>query len=695
MNAIKNLETEIKAQNWNMVEEQWLGVLDSPKIDLPMLIEALELLSNVGETRRAHELYDLLVDQLAERGDWEQHLQLQHHYRKIFGDHLSHSAIMDSLTNLYSDSELFNTLADKVGLHRATDDIPKTWTKADKLHGLMDLAPGTVVLLKGQGAGRVADINIPLGSFRVDLGGSRPVSVGFAAAPKVLKPLTPSHILYRKVTNPEGLTQLLAESPHDLLQTTLESYDGPMTANEIRTALSGVVPEKKWASFWNKVKKNSRLMALPGGRQRYQWAKSADDAASAIEIRFRAASLSEQLDLLKAHSTRDESLRTLMVETLSKQAVHRLNSEPGITYQIGVALEKSGEDLETVVWGPSTVLSEVEDPSRFIAQLGDRSLREDAYRRLPELQSDWATVYGDAIRREQERRTLDALRESLQAEGESEILERSLGDLLNHSRRSPGGFTWLAELAADDEVLLSRSPLRLFQQILHALNDGQFQAQRKRLFDLLDSGGTVPRLIHRFDAEQAARAEDAVKRSSGLEDYQKKPLENAIHLRYPELHTSKEVPLYTLQASLDRKRAELKELLEVEIPKNRKAIEEAREMGDLRENFEYKSARQRHEYLSSLATSLNRDLGRARVINLKDLETSSVRLGTRAELARAGSKDRLSYTILGPWESDPNRGILSNESELAIRLLGLSIGDILEIEDDDYSVRAIGVYSPS
>ena len=106
----------------------------------------------------------------------------------------------------------------------------------------------------------------------------------------------------------------------------------------------------------------------------------------------------------------------------------------------------------------------------------------------------------------------------------------------------------------------------------------------------------------------------------------------------------------------------------VEVPANRKAIEEARAMGDLRENFEYKSARQRHEYLNTRAAALNADLSRARPIETPGMDTSEVRIGTRVRLVRQGRLRVM--TILGPWESKPEEDIISYESDLAKDLLG-------------------------
>src|SRR6185436_11628592 len=99
------------------------------------------------------------------------------------------------------------------------------------------------------------------------------------------------------------------------------------------------------------------------------------------------------------------------------------------------------------------------------------------------------------------------------------------------------------------------------------------------------------------------------------------------------------------------KSQELHHILAVEIPANRKAIEEARAMGDLRENFEYKSARQRHEYLNARAAALNSDLSRVRLIEIAGMDTSEVRIGTRVQLGDGSGRRTL--TILGPWESRP------------------------------------------
>ena len=139
--------------------------------------------------------------------------------------------------------------------------------------------------------------------------------------------------------------------------------------------------------------------------------------------------------------------------------------------------------------------------------------------------------------------------------------------------------------------------------------------------------------------------------------------------------------------SVEEKRKEFDHLKRVEIPANLKAIQEARELGDLSENFEYKSARQRQEYLSARATALDGELQRVRILDPAAIDPGEIRVGTRVVL-RNGDVER-EVMILGPWESDPERGVYSHESDVAKALIGRREGDIASFLGNDYLVRGI------
>src|SRR4029079_2963392 len=122
---------------------------------------------------------------------------------------------------------------------------------------------------------RVADANLGLESFKVDFEKFRGLTVGFKAAAKLLQPLPPGHVLYRKLEDPKGLAAL---PPTELLGLTLRSYDRPLTAGEIREALAGVVSEAGWTSWWSAARKHPQVVAGSSGRQTYAWADSSGDA---------------------------------------------------------------------------------------------------------------------------------------------------------------------------------------------------------------------------------------------------------------------------------------------------------------------------------------------------------------------------------------------------------------------------------
>jgi len=687
MTTIEAIEQHLEAGDLQAIEDEWLDHLERDDIDLSFFDAVARLLERAGEGDHAAFLLDLLVDQVGD--DPARRLELL----RDMGDHLFpepaalHEEMLRLLEERFGAIPAFSVLAEKVGLHRAIEDIPKGWTKADRLADILAYPDGTIVLMQGQGPGRVVELNTALDSFKIEIYGKGPVRVGFAAARKMLGPLSDGHILYRKLTDPEALEQLLQSDPEELAHEVFSSYDQPLAANEIREALSGIVSEKKWTSFWNRVRKSPRLISLPGGKQRYRWAETADDAVTQLEARFAAADIKERLDLLRQHADRDQRLRRSMVEALTKEAELLLDREPAAAFRIALALERAGEELQESSIGPDSILASISEPLSVAASIAEAKTREEFFRRLPALRGDWPVLFARAITKEEEARVLDLLSDRL-GETDPAALATALGQLLNQPRRNPGGFTWLAERAAEDETILCRAPLRLFQQIVSATADKDFAVHKKRLLALVESGSTLPRLLPHLQAEQAERAAEVVDRASGLDAYQKKLLINAIHLRFPELHQDTDAPLYATAASIVAQEEKLRKLLEEEIPANRRAIEEARELGDLRENFEYKSARQRHEYLAAIAATLAQDLERSKEIPLSGTEPESIRIGTRAVLVDPDGVER-SITILGPWESDPENGILSNESELAQSLLGLALGDDTEIEGRPFSVRAI------
>jgi transcription elongation GreA/GreB family factor len=141
--------------------------------------------------------------------------------------------------------------------------------------------------------------------------------------------------------------------------------------------------------------------------------------------------------------------------------------------------------------------------------------------------------------------------------------------------------------------------------------------------------------------------------------------------------------------SAEAKRAEFEQLVKVEIPENAEAIRLAREYGDLRENFEYHAARQKHELLNSRAAQLHADLQKARLIDPAAVDGGRVGIGTSFELESLSGEPTRPVTILGHWDSDPDNGVYSYQSEFAKRLLGKELGDVVETDAGSYRITGL------
>ncbi|EEF84694.1 transcription elongation factor GreA [Borreliella spielmanii] len=138
-----------------------------------------------------------------------------------------------------------------------------------------------------------------------------------------------------------------------------------------------------------------------------------------------------------------------------------------------------------------------------------------------------------------------------------------------------------------------------------------------------------------------------------------------------------EIGFLTILSSLNKKQKELKHLKEVEIPENSKEIGKARELGDLKENAEYHSAKEKQQFLTKRLNSLMLEIENAKVIDTKDLQSSVVGFGTKVVILNEITGKDETYLILGPWESNPDEGIISYKSPFGENLLDSKEGDSL------------------
>ena len=136
---------------------------------------------------------------------------------------------------------------------------------------------------------------------------------------------------------------------------------------------------------------------------------------------------------------------------------------------------------------------------------------------------------------------------------------------------------------------------------------------------------------------------------------------------------------YMSQEGYDKLMAELRQMESVELPKVRDAIAEARDKGDLSENFEYHAAKREQARLLSRIRFKQKVLANARVIDMSRLNNDSVQLLSKVEITNHNNNKKMNYTIVSPHEADLHEGKISIKSPIGQSLLSRKVGDIVEV----------------
>lgn len=146
--------------------------------------------------------------------------------------------------------------------------------------------------------------------------------------------------------------------------------------------------------------------------------------------------------------------------------------------------------------------------------------------------------------------------------------------------------------------------------------------------------------------------------------------------------------IWTTQEGYQKIQERIQLIGTVEIVNNAKEIEAARSLGDLRENSEYKFALEKRSRLQSELRTLSRQFQKARVIMKEDILTEEVGVGAVVDLLDSKGK-KITYILLGPWDADPEKNILSIESKLAQAMLGHRKGEKFEFQGEHFLIDDI------
>jgi transcription elongation factor GreA len=136
---------------------------------------------------------------------------------------------------------------------------------------------------------------------------------------------------------------------------------------------------------------------------------------------------------------------------------------------------------------------------------------------------------------------------------------------------------------------------------------------------------------------------------------------------------------YMAKETLEAMKAELQHMRSVDRPAASRAIAEAREKGDLKENAEYDAAKEAQGLLEAKISQLEGQLAQARVLDQASVDTSKVSILTKVKLTNLNTKKQVTYQIVSEPEADLKAGKISVTSPIGKGLLGKVIGDVAEV----------------
>ena len=555
---------------------------------------------------------------------------------------------------------------------------------AGRIARWLSFRAGQIYYMPGRGAGRLVEMNPALDVMRLEVGGAK-VPLSLVSAEKNLVPLPESHFLRRKVEDPKGLAELAEKEPSESLHLLLESFGRPLTMQEVKEHFAGVVPEERWSAFWTAARKNRQVLVSGSSKSaKVNWSESADAAEESVRRAFREANPSARIDLARKHAKRSKDLARYFAGTLADDARKVAASKPALAWELSQAAQRLAPGEPEAF--PAAALLAAPDVGRVVAEIRDQGSRERALLAVRETRPDWASLFVDQIAREEDGRVLTTLFDAL-GEGAADLSRK----ILRSPRSAPRAFVWLVErMHAENRV---ENPA-LFFALTDALRMDEFSGLRARLKEFFEPGGLAVALVRTATTEEEARQMiHALERVAGLEEHRRATVREALLMKFPELRAPAREYLYATAGAIEARRAELLHLKQVELPANAQAMKTAKEHGDLRENFEYHAARQKHEYLSARIATIADELSRTRALDPTKIDVSEVRVGARVRLRDAATGAEREVTILGPWDSKPEESVYSYQSEFASRLLGAKPGDRITLPEGSADVLAIAPWT--
>lgn len=344
--------------------------------------------------------------------------------------------------------------------------------------------------------------------------------------------------------------------------------------------------------------------------------------------------------------------------------------------------------------GFADLYAHIADPRLVYTEIKDKGLKWEFVNSVKNFVSNWSDEY---VKLFPEVLSLEILR-ALMEEGYKEKALRVVEACFEYYADNRAAVIWLFKTVRDEpwfQELRITAEQRIivlihivditYREIANRRNTTENRKLNKQALSVLfGNDHLLEHFMLSHDVGTTTRLYTLISDIQGLDPKLKVHLRNKIIEKYKDFKffdTEERVVsgrgLVVTAKMLNAKKKELQDLLDVRIPENSREIGRALELGDLRENAEYKAAREEQTRLNNMVTRLQEEIERAQVFDPTTVVAGRVSFGTVISLKNHTSGEDETYTILGPWESAPERGIISYMSPLGSNLLNRKTGEQL------------------
>ncbi len=579
--------------------------------------------------------------------------------------------------------------------------------KFSTAHGIAldKLTVGTCVLHKSWGFGQIAGTDFALNQITIDFTTKKSHPMQLVYAAESLTPIESGHILAQIASNLAAVRTRAANDPTGLIGHVLSCYNNRMTQDQLTQVLVPAVLKegefKKWWESSKKLLKKDGHFSLPTKKSDpilfHSEAVSRSDEhllafAEARQLKDQISALERILRDLEEFKDPATQLQPLIAATEeSARKNSKLATAESLTLLVlrDELVERSktlkvGENAPLIA---SVLIEEQRAIHTLLEQIPAAKLKRTLAAFPEAFGEDWLAKALSLITRGTTRLVSEAARLLIEHNKGADLkatLDRSIRD---HSISS-AALTWLCDKKERTGDFSDLIQPRVMSAILSALERDQFNENRDRkLHDLLMNDLTLlPDIISDSEAEELREVMRKLLLSPVFEDLNKRSLLGRFVRSYPELEAlitgereERQESLIVSWDSLQKRQAEYEDLVAKKIPENTREISVARDHGDLRENFEFKAAKDMQSVLMRRKAETERDLTIARGTDFANPDTSSVSIGTTVTIRWVDSQKEEFYHILGAWDTDPEQSIISYKAAIAQVLIGKPVGSTVTL----------------